>query len=157
MKNAIAFLVLALAALFPAAAGAANDGQKPAARVLQRVFSETEKAIIEEYFGHKHDPKYRRAADHAHPKKGGKNKTALPPGLAKKDQLPPGLQKQLEKNGRLPPGLARNELPVRLRNKLYAPQTGTKRLIVGDDVVLIDTATDIVLDILRGVARSQQH
>src|SRR5215475_5454143 len=29
----------------------------------------------------------------------------LPPGLAKKDRLPPGLERQLMRNGTLPPGL----------------------------------------------------
>src|SRR5579859_4162240 len=29
----------------------------------------------------------------------------LPPGLAKKDRLPPGLERQLEQRGTLPPGL----------------------------------------------------
>ncbi len=149
MKNAIAFLILALTALVPAQSTAATKGQDATERVLQRVFSEAEKAVIEEYFGHKHDPKYKRDEKHK------KSKRDLPPGLAKKDKLPPGLQMQLEKNGRLPPGLVRNDLPKRLQDKLYAPKKGTKRVIVGDDVILFDTATDIVLDILRGVARSQ--
>ena len=151
MKNAIAFLILVLAAAVPAHVKAATGAKDATERVLKRVFSEAEKAVIEEYFGHRHDSKYKRE-DH-----GKKSKHDLPPGLAKKDKLPPGLQKQLEKNGRLPPGLARNDLPKNLRDKLYAPQKGTKRLVVGDDVILIDTATDIVLDILRGVARSQRN
>lgn len=151
MKNAIAFLILVLAATVPTQVKAATGAQDTTERVLKRVFSEAEKAIIEEYFGYKHDPKYKREDQ------GKKSKRGLPPGLAKKDKLPPGLEKQLEKNGRLPPGLARNDLPKSLRDKLYATSKGTKRLIVGDDVILIDTATDIVLDILRGVARSQRN
>jgi Ni/Co efflux regulator RcnB len=151
MKNAIAFLILTLTALVPAQSAAATKGQDATERVLQRVFSEAEKAVIEEYFGNKHDPKYKRDDKHK------KDKRGLPPGLAKKDKLPPGLQMQLEKNGRLPPGLVRNDLPKRLQDKLYAPKKGTKRVIVGDDVVLFDTATDIVLDVLRGVARSQRY
>src|ERR1019366_4904676 len=35
----------------------------------------------------------------------------LPPGLAKKDRLPPGLERQLELRGTLPPGL---------RGRIYA-------------------------------------
>src|SRR5919107_2406176 len=31
--------------------------------------------------------------------------SSLPPGLAKRESLPPGLQKQLQKNGKLPPGM----------------------------------------------------
>ena len=33
------------------------------------------------------------------------NMKGLPPGLAKKDHLPSGLQKHLARNGQLPPGL----------------------------------------------------
>jgi hypothetical protein len=36
-----------------------------------------------------------------------KKKTGLPPGLAKREELPPGLEMQVEKNGSLPPGLAK--------------------------------------------------
>jgi len=36
----------------------------------------------------------------------------LPPGLAKKDRLPPGLEKQLERRGTLPPGLQRKSVPA---------------------------------------------
>lgn len=151
MKNAISFLILALGVTMPMFAQAEIIAKDATKRVIERVFSEAEKAVIEEYFGHKHDPKYKKEP------RGKKSRKSMPPGLAKKDKLPPGLQMQLEKNGRLPPGLARNTFPVKLENKLYAPRKGTKRLIVGDDVVLIDTATDIVLDILRGVARSQRN
>lgn len=35
----------------------------------------------------------------------------LPPGLAKKDRLPPGLEKQLARNGTLPPGLQKRIQP----------------------------------------------
>ncbi|MBI3484974.1 MAG: hypothetical protein HY012_07470, partial [Acidobacteria bacterium] len=33
------------------------------------------------------------------------NRSGLPPGLAKRDRLPPGLEKQLRERGKLPPGL----------------------------------------------------
>ena len=151
MKNAIAFLLLALGLTVPMVASAATTSQDATKRVIERVFSAAEKAVIEEYFGYKHDPKYKKES------KDKKSQKDLPPGLAKKDKLPPGLQKQLEKNGRLHPGLARNDLPKNLKDKLYAPRGDTKRIIVGDDVVLIDTATDIILDILRGVARNQRN
>ena len=35
----------------------------------------------------------------------------LPPGLAKRDRLPPGLEKQLRRNGHLPPGLEKKIEP----------------------------------------------
>jgi hypothetical protein len=84
-------------------------------------------------------------------KKGkGKNKK-MPPGLAKRKSLPPGLQKQLEKNGRLPPGLAKREMPTDLNTQLPPEKEGTERVIAGNDVVLLDQATGIVLDVLRDV------
>jgi len=36
----------------------------------------------------------------------------LPPGLAKKDRLPPGLEKQLVRNGTLTPGLQKGLYPA---------------------------------------------
>lgn len=147
MKNAIAFLSLGLMMTLGATVSVADATKDATQRVIERVFSATEKAIIEEYFGVKTDADKK---DKKHKHKG------LPPGLAKKDKLPPGLQKQLEKNGRLPPGLAKNELPASLQNKLYPPKKGTRRYVVGNDVVLIDTATDVILDIIRGVIRNQR-
>lgn len=85
----------------------------------------------------------------------GKNKgKGLPPGLAKKDHLPPGLQKQLERNGWLPPGLAKRDLPDDLTAQLPLPQAGTERIIAGNDVVLVEAATNVVLhDVVSGVLK----
>ena len=81
--------------------------------------------------------------------KGKHNK--MPPGLAKRDKLPPGLQKQLERNGKLPPGLQKRALPDNVIAKLPPPKKGTERVIVDKDVVLMDTVTNTVLDIIRNV------
>ncbi len=83
-------------------------------------------------------------------KKHGKDK-GLPPGLAKKDTLPPGLEKQLKKNGTLPPGLAKRDLPKDLYRRLPRRSKDHERVLVGDDVVLIERTTGKVLDILRDV------
>ena len=69
--------------------------------------------------------------------KKGKSK-GLPPGLAKKNTLPPGLQKQLAKGGSLPPGLAKRSLPDDLDTRLGDPSPGTERVIVDNDVALIE-------------------
>ena len=42
----------------------------------------------------------------------GNGAYGLPPGLAKRDQLPPGLQKHLWKHGSLPPGLQKKVGPA---------------------------------------------
>jgi len=84
----------------------------------------------------------------------GKNKDKnkkMPPGLAKRNSLPPGLQKQLDRNGTLPPGLAKRGLPSELEAQLPPPVEGTERVIAGNDVVLVEQATGIILDILKDV------
>lgn len=108
------------------------------------IFTEIEKRIIGEYFG--------KAAGADKGK--GKSKQ-MPPGLARKDELPAGLQNQIVKNGTLPPGLAKRDLPSDLVLELPAAKKGTQRKIVGSDVVLIQTATGIVLDVIRDVVTSQ--
>lgn len=40
------------------------------------------------------------------------NRSNLPPGLAKRDRLPPGLERQVRRNGTLPPGLQKRVQPV---------------------------------------------
>ncbi len=85
-------------------------------------------------------------------KKKGKGKiNKMPKGLANRKSLPPGLQKQFEKNGKLPSGLAKRELPNDLNSQLPPEKKGTERIISGANVVLVDQATGIVLDILRDV------
>ena len=80
----------------------------------------------------------------------GKSK-GLPPGLAKRDSLPPGLQKQLEKNGRLPAGLAKRDLPDDLTSKLPKRADSQEVTVVDNDVVLIDKATGVILDVITDV------
>jgi len=83
--------------------------------------------------------------------KGKSKHKGLPPGLAKRDQLPPGLQKQLDRNGRLPAGLAKRDLPADLMSRLPKRSTSQDVTIVDNDVVLLDTATGIILDVIKDV------
>jgi len=74
----------------------------------------------------------------------------MPPGVAKRGgDLPPGLAKR---SGKLPPGLAKR-LPSDLRRDLPPPPRSPKyrRVVVDNDIVLIDAATNKVLDILEDV------
>jgi len=125
-----------------------------AERVARAAFSATERTVIEEYFG----TQVAETRDDGQEKggKNGKDKGGkkMPHGLAKRDSLPPGLQRQLEKNGTLPPGLAKRDLPSDLSRRLPARNDGTERIIVDSDVVLVEAATGVVLDILRGVVNS---
>ena len=75
------------------------------------------------------------------------NLSVLPPGLAKREALPPGLQRQLRKNGTLPPGLQAKSypFPVALERRLPDLRLGVRRTIIGGVIVLLDG--DVILDI----------
>jgi hypothetical protein len=83
------------------------------------------------------------------------NLQGLPPGLAKREELPPGLQRHLERNGTLPPGLQKRiqPLPAKLDSQLPKPAPGTRRVVVAGNVVLLEERTSKVLDIVRDVIR----
>lgn len=115
-------------------------------RTVQRVFSDSERRIIREVLG-----AGGVETDGGSGGKSAKRGKGAPPGLARRDRLPPGLEQQLQRNGRLPPGLEKRAFPAPLQARLPAPLPGTERLIVGNDAVLIDVATNVVLDIIRDV------
>lgn len=145
-------LVLAALLLPMAAAQATNTGVIE--ETLGRVFTEIERQMIEDFYGERrghHDDEGRGRGKNKG-NKGRGNSGNMPPGLANRDQLPPGLAMQLERNGTLPPGLAKRDLPPDLLARLTGPARGTARQVVGTDVLLVDTATGIILDILRGAA-----
>lgn len=126
-------------------AGAQNKLFKK--EVIERIFSETEKALITEYY----KDKFGTPDKAEHDKKKHKKDKSLPPGLAKKDSLPPGLARHIAKNGKLPAGLEKRALPDDLLNRLPKDKPGTKRIIVGNDIILIDEGTAIILDVFKGV------
>ncbi len=63
--------------------------------------------------------------------------------------LPPGIAKNLARGKPLPPGIAKRYLPNNLVSLLPAPYPGTNRLIVGNDVLLVQLTTGLVLDVLN--------
>jgi hypothetical protein len=67
--------------------------------------------------------------------------------------LPPGIRKQLVRNGTLPPGLEKQfyVFPVELDRRLPVLPVYCRRGFVGYDVVVIDTRTNIILDIIHDV------
>ncbi|HWR35517.1 MAG TPA: hypothetical protein VN622_06570 [Clostridia bacterium] len=74
----------------------------------------------------------------------------LPPGLAKRDRLPPGLEKQLRRNGTLPPGLQKRvqALPVRCEQQLPSLPRAIQRVILNRSIILIDiNAQSRILDL----------
>lgn len=78
---------------------------------------------------------------------------SLPPGLAKRETLPPGLQKQLVQKGTLPPGLQKKiqPLPVELERQLVLLPTGYRRVVVAGNVILMNPTTGLIYDIIRDV------
>ncbi len=102
--------------------------------LLATIISATERALIGDYV-----------------QKAKASSQGLPPGLANRP-LPPGLQKHIDRTGRLPPGLEKRRLPGDLRG-LLPRRTGQDFRVVGNDIVLIETATDLILDVMQGVLR----
>lgn len=95
---------------------------------VEVAFSDRDRNLIREYY-HRH----------------------LPPGLAKRSSLPPGLQKQVQRRGQLPPGLQGKGLPHDLEVKLSPVPEGYIRLQVGVDVVLMNTHTRVVVDVIKDI------
>jgi hypothetical protein len=124
------------AALATLVAGCAAIGATSGRVVIQdentRVavsFSSHDRALIGEYYD--------------------QHKKRLPPGLAKRrGGLPPGLAKR----DRLPPGLQRDPLPRELEAQLSTLPSGYVRVRVGQDIVLIDGRTHVVIDVIYGIA-----
>lgn len=77
----------------------------------------------------------------------------LPPGLAQREQLPPGLRKQLVRRGTLPPGLQVHRLPSELDRQLSRLPHGYLRLRVASDVLLVDDRSRVILDVITDVGR----
>jgi Ni/Co efflux regulator RcnB len=75
----------------------------------------------------------------------------LPPGLAKRDRLPPGLERQLRVRGTLPPGLRKKMMPcpIELERRLPPPPPGYGHFAIGGNIVLVNRSTFVVLDIFR--------
>ena len=81
----------------------------------------------------------------------GANYRNLPPGLAKKDRLPPGLERQLVVRGTLPPGLEKRiyPVPVQLEQELPPPPPDCDRVVIGGHIVIRNRNTNIVVDIFH--------
>ncbi len=90
-------------------------------------FSDHDRRVIHQYYGSKKCKK-------------------MPPGLAKKRCLPPGLQRHVRKYGKLPPGLEGRRLPQALERRLSPLPRGYIRIIVGTEIVLLDSATRVIVD-----------
>jgi hypothetical protein len=80
----------------------------------------------------------------------------LPPGLAKRGgDLPPGLEKHLERNGTLPPGLQKKlePCPVELERQLPPLPVDYRRAVIGAHIVVVNKNTNVIVDIFKDVVR----
>lgn len=126
--TALATLLLSGCETMPGVSGQVGIAGPGAAVTV--AFSDRDRQLIQEYYA----APARRA----------------PPGLAKRDRLPPGLEKQLQRNGRLPPGLQGRGLPGDLEARLTRLPEGYARIVIGGDIVISNTRTQVVVDILKG-------
>ena len=69
-------------------------------------------------------------------------------GFAGAQPLPPGIAKKIARGGAMPPGIAKRYLPADLLSRL-PPRPGQQWVAVGTDILLVDAATQVVLDILH--------
>ncbi len=118
-------------------AGYQEDRDRERARDAERenatIFTPRQRTIITDYFRN--------------------SRGNLPPGLAKRDRLPPGLEKQLRERGTLPPGLQKRfaPLPNDLERQLPRLPAGYRRGVVAGNVILMEEATSVIVDIIRNV------
>jgi hypothetical protein len=112
-----------------------DKGSGVAVTIDVRLFGESQEATIRAWFSNK------------------KNLEGLPPGLAKRDRLPAGLERQLQKNRSLPPGLEKrlHSFPLELERLLPGVPEGVIRVVIGVDIVLLDKTSNTILDIVREV------
>ena len=80
---------------------------------------------------------------------------SLPPGLAKRRALPPGLRQQLHERGELPPGLQQRlvAVPAPLVRRLPPVPPYYHRWFAGDDLLVIDSRTNRIVAIIPDVWR----
>jgi len=84
----------------------------------------------------------------------GKKQKNMPPGLEKKlertGQLPPGWQKKIAKGEVLDPSLYKMGKPIKSKSKdkSLKPETGTELLQIEDRIIRIKKDTKEILDII---------
>jgi hypothetical protein len=111
------------------------------------VLTEIERRLIASYYQRRYDEW--GSENHGNSKHKHKG---LPPGIAKKGTLPPGIYKQLVRNDPLPPGLGAMPLPYDLAVQLPPRPSGQRLLILDDKVLLVQAATNMILDVLTVAA-----
>jgi len=111
------------------------------------VMTEIERRLIRNYYERNYS---RYVEEGGHGNGNNKNKT-IPPGIAKKGWLPPGIAKQIAAGQRVPNGVILYPLPYDLRTQLPY-RAGYNYYIADDKVLLVRSATNLILDVLTVAA-----
>lgn len=101
--------------------------------MIDIVFSDHDRALLREHYRYQHQAQHKR----------------LPPGLAKKNKLPPGIQKQLVRHAQLPPGLQYQRLPYELERRMSRLPDGYLRILIGGSIVLFNERTRLIFDVMH--------
>jgi len=103
--------------------------------------------------GHSQGHGHERYADHDRDIRGWyrSHYDHLPPGLAKRDRLPPGLERQLVVRGTLPPGLRgrMQPCPRELEVMLPPPPPNYVHVVIGGNLVLYNRANFQIADVFH--------
>lgn len=127
LQGALAVTALALAPSLWSRAALAQAAQ----------FDQRETQVIRDY--------YRMQVEKARAARGKGG--GIPADMPRKDELPPGIARQIRVNVALPPGIAKKSLPAELERSLPI-RPSLLRLIAGDKVMLVD-AKNTVRDIIE--------
>ena len=136
----VSLLLTALAtALAPAVASAAQGRGRGHAKGTGEVVSD--QAVVIDRDGHR-----RIVRDYY-------RNNALPPGLAKRQSLPPGLEKQLRERGELPPGLQKRltAVPSPLAARLPGLPPYYSRYFAGSDLLVVDTRSNRIVSVIPNI------
>jgi hypothetical protein len=98
------------------------------------IFSSDEIALIRDYY---------LAQGGSNAQAGGKK--------SYKKGLPPGIARNLARGKPMPPGIAKQQLPDDLSRRLPPVRSGYERAVIDGKVVLVETANQVISDILYDI------
>ncbi len=85
-----------------------------------------------------------------------RNRENLPGTLPGAKPLPPGIAKKIARGGTLPPGIAKNTLPGGLLVQLPAGP-GQEWRLVGTDLLIVNVASNVIVNVLKGTLRGKSR
>ena len=83
-----------------------------------------------------------------------RNRGSLPGTLVGAKPLPPGIEKKIARGGMIPPGIAKKTLPGGLLAQLPA-RPGQEWRLVGTDLLIVEIASNVIIDVLKGALRGK--